>query len=98
MLAKLRKPALLLEKQTLQVVVKAQKIIAPAKAGGGGETERAGLWRAGGQHENEAAAVLFYYGAGPPLQGGNMEFAARAPFDAIGSGVVTMRGLSTVQV
>ena len=93
LLARLKKPHLLLEGQRLQVVVKAQRIILPPSqentdAHGGDNSSTAeyvGLWHVDGEHEAVVAVVLFYYHVDSVLHGGNMEFIDRRPIDVIGS-------------
>lgn len=95
--AQLRRPALLLEGQRLQAVVKAQRIElgetnVPDKANGKSSSgddannEYMGLWHVDGEHEQVAAVVLFYYNVDDSLDGGNMEFIDRRPLDVLGTG------------
>ena len=70
MLARLRRPALLLP-GPLQAVVKAQRIVLAA-----GE-EYAGVWHEDGMDEHVVAVVLYYYRASPSLQGGSLEFCSK---------------------
>ena len=71
LLARLRRPQLVLQNQKLQVVFKAQSIIVPP-----GETYE-GVWHIDGLHEKIVAVVLFYYKIDPALTGGALEFAGR---------------------
>jgi len=86
LLAKLRRPRLLLAGRRLQVVFKAQRIIVPATAGANADSEYVGLWHVDGHRENVAAVVLYYYKVDPSLQGGDMEFCGREPMDVLGIG------------
>ena len=71
LLAKLKRPALLLPWRKLQAVVKAQRIVL-----GPGE-EYDGIWHSDGYNENIVAVVLFYYRKSSSILGGDMEFAAK---------------------
>ena len=86
LLAKLTKPHLLLEDQTLQVVVKAQSITVPKKQEEDDSPEYVGLWHVDGELEAVAAVVLYYYEVDDALLGGDMEFIDRRPMDILGSG------------
>ena len=70
LLAKLRRPALLLP-GPLQAVVKAQRIeVADGE-------EYAGVWHEDGMGEHVVAVVLYYYRASPTLTGGALEFCSK---------------------
>ena len=70
LLAKLRRPALLLP-GPLQAVVKAQRIeIADGE-------EYAGVWHEDGMGEHVVAVVLYYYRASTTLTGGALEFCSK---------------------
>lgn len=86
LLAKLRRPRLLLDDRRLQVVFKAQRIIVPRKVTDHSDSEYVGLWHVDGHQERVAAVVLYYYKVDPNLQGGDMEFCGREPMDVLGSG------------
>jgi len=86
LLAKLRRPQLLLDDRRLQVVFKAQRIIVPGKSGDNSDAEYVGLWHVDGHRENVAAVVLYYYNVDPSLRGGDMEFCGREPMDVLGAG------------
>ena len=86
LLAKLRRPQLLLDDRRLQVVFKAQRILVPGNAGDGSDTDYVGLWHVDGHRENVAAVVLYYYHVDPSLRGGDMEFCGREPMDVLGYG------------
>jgi len=86
LLAKLRRPQLLLDDRRLQVVFKAQRIIVPGNVGDKSDAEYVGLWHVDGHRENVAAVVLYYYHVDPSLRGGDMEFCGREPMDVLGSG------------
>ena len=86
LLAKLRRPQLLLDERRLQVVFKAQSIIVPGAAGDGADSEYVGLWHVDGHREHVAAVVLYYYDVDPCLHGGDMEFCGREPMDVLGVG------------
>mmetsp|Transcript_8854 Transcript_8854/g.21143 ORF Transcript_8854/g.21143 Transcript_8854/m.21143 type:complete len:636 (+) Transcript_8854:45-1952(+) len=85
LLARLRRPQLLLEGQRLQAVFKAQRIILPP-ATGDNETEYIGLWHVDGHREDVVAVVLYYYHVDSSLRGGDMEFCGREPLDVLGIG------------
>jgi hypothetical protein len=70
LLAKLRRPALLLP-GPLQAVVKAQRIVLEE-----GE-DYAGVWHEDGMDEHVVAVVLYYYRASPTLKGGALEFCSK---------------------
>ena len=70
MLAKLRRPALLLP-GPLQAVVKAQRIVLAE-----GE-DYAGVWHEDGMDEHVVAVVLYYHRASPTLKGGSLEFCSK---------------------
>lgn len=82
LLAKLRRPQLLLDRRRLQVVFKAQRIILPPKVGEN-EPEYVGMWHVDGHREDVAAVVLYYYHVDDCLEGGEMEFCGREPFDVL---------------
>ncbi|CAE7030120.1 unnamed protein product [Symbiodinium sp. KB8] len=84
LLAKLRRPQLLLDDRRVQVVFKAQRIIVPGDAGDNSDAEYVGLWHVDGHRENVAAVVLYYYHVDPSLRGGDMEFCGREPMDVLG--------------
>ncbi|CAE7531926.1 unnamed protein product, partial [Symbiodinium sp. KB8] len=86
LLAKLRRPQLLLDDRRLQVVFKAQRIIVPGNSGDNSDAEYVGLWHVDGLRENVAAVVLYYYHVDPSLRGGDMEFCGREPMDVLGAG------------
>ena len=86
LLAKLRRPQLLLDDRRLQVVFKAQRIFVPGNAGDNSDTEYVGLWHVDGHRENVAAVVLYYYHVDSSLHGGDMEFCGREPMDVLGFG------------
>ncbi|CAE7211096.1 unnamed protein product [Symbiodinium sp. CCMP2592] len=86
LLAKLRRPQLLLDDRRLQVVFKAQRIIVPGNAGDNSDAEYVGLWHVDGHRENVAAVVLYYYHVDSSLRGGDMEFCGREPMDVLGFG------------
>mmetsp|Transcript_9162 Transcript_9162/g.14919 ORF Transcript_9162/g.14919 Transcript_9162/m.14919 type:complete len:636 (-) Transcript_9162:232-2139(-) len=86
LLAKLRRPQLLLEDRRLQVVFKAQRIIVPGSTGSGADSEYVGLWHVDGHREHVAAVVLYYYHVDKSLHGGDMEFCGREPMDILGWG------------
>ncbi|CAK9066210.1 Conserved oligomeric Golgi complex subunit 5 [Durusdinium trenchii] len=86
LLAKLRRPQLLLEDRRLQVVFKAQRIIVPGRHADGSDAEYVGLWHVDGHREHVAAVVLYYYHVDPQLEGGDMEFCGREPMDVLGIG------------
>lgn len=70
LLARLRRPALLLP-GPLQAVVKAQRIVlAPGE-------EYAGVWHEDGMEEHVVAVVLYYYRVSPTLRGGQLEFCSK---------------------
>lgn len=76
LIAKLRKPALLLP-GPLQAVVKAQRIyLSPGE-------EYSGVWHYDGLHEDIVAVVLYYYRYSSELQGGELEFISRRPRDQV---------------
>eukprot|EP00656_Telonema_subtile_P057722 TRINITY_DN9563_c0_g1_i8.p1 TRINITY_DN9563_c0_g1~~TRINITY_DN9563_c0_g1_i8.p1 ORF type:complete len:446 (-),score=116.84 TRINITY_DN9563_c0_g1_i8:171-1508(-) len=83
LLAQLRRPGLLLQERTLQVVVKAQRIIVPAALHDGSDSEYIGLWHVDGQAEHVVAVVLYYYSKDAALKGGAMEFADRSPMHVL---------------
>jgi hypothetical protein len=83
LLARLRRPSLLLEGQRLQVVVKAQRIEVPEKKYDAHVSEYKGLWHVDGENEPIVAVVLFYYNVDDALIGGNMEFLDRQPMAAL---------------
>ncbi|CAE7657303.1 PIP5K1, partial [Symbiodinium pilosum] len=85
LLAKLRRPQLLLEGRRLQVVLKAQRIILPP-AREDDETEYLGLWHVDGHREDVVAVVLYYYHVDASLHGGDIEFCGREPLDVLGFG------------
>ncbi|CAE7206847.1 unnamed protein product [Symbiodinium sp. KB8] len=68
------------------VVFKAQRIIVPAAATDGSDSEYVGLWHVDGYREHIAAVVLYYYHVDEGLEGGNMEFCGREPMDVLGIG------------
>jgi hypothetical protein len=72
LVAKLRRPALLLPGK-LQAVVKAQRIYLNS-----GE-EYTGVWHYDGLNENIVAVVLYYYCYSSDLEGGDLEFISRQP-------------------
>ncbi|CAJ1400692.1 unnamed protein product [Effrenium voratum] len=86
LLAKLRRPQLLLEDQRLQAVFKAQRIIVPGAAGDSADAEYLGLWHVDGHRERVVAVVLYYYHVDESLSGGDMEFCGREPMDVLGYG------------
>eukprot|EP00927_Polykrikos_kofoidii_P013925 TRINITY_DN16072_c0_g1_i1.p1 TRINITY_DN16072_c0_g1~~TRINITY_DN16072_c0_g1_i1.p1 ORF type:complete len:682 (-),score=59.04 TRINITY_DN16072_c0_g1_i1:86-2131(-) len=90
LLAKLRRPRLLLDGRRIQAVFKAQRIIVPASAVDAEsaqiDSEYIGLWHVDGELEHVAAVVLYYYTVGESLQGGDMEFCGREPMDMLGRG------------
>ena len=86
LLAKLRRPQLLLDDRRLQVVFKAQRIIVPGDTGDNSDAEYVGLWHVDGHREDVAAVVLYYYHVDPSLRGGDMEFCGREPMDVLGYG------------
>ncbi|OLP77655.1 hypothetical protein AK812_SmicGene42267 [Symbiodinium microadriaticum] len=86
LLARLRRPQLLLDERRIQVVFKAQRIIVPAAATDGSDSEYVGLWHVDGYREHIAAVVLYYYHVDEGLEGGNMEFCGREPMDVLGIG------------
>eukprot|EP00435_Cladocopium_sp_Y103_P068485 s134_g31.t1 len=86
LLAKLRRPQLLLQERRLQVVFKAQRIIVPGRRGDGSDSEYVGLWHVDGHREHVAAVVLYYYNVDEELKGGDMEFCGREPMDVLGIG------------
>ncbi|CAE7266104.1 unnamed protein product [Symbiodinium necroappetens] len=86
LLAKLRRPQLLLNDRRLQVVFKAQRIIVPGDAGDNSDAEYVGLWHVDGHRENVAAVVLYYYHVDSSLRGGDMELCGREPMDVLGFG------------
>ncbi|CAE7853580.1 unnamed protein product [Symbiodinium microadriaticum] len=86
LLAKLRRPQLLLDGRRLQVVFKAQRILVPGDTGDNSDAEYVGLWHVDGHRENVAAVVLYYYHVDPSLRGGDMEFCGREPMDVVGYG------------
>lgn len=86
LLARLQRPRLLLDQRRLQVVLKAQRIIVPAKSSDGADAEYVGLWHVDGYNENVVAVVLYYYNVHPALNGGDMEFCGREPLDVLGIG------------
>ena len=86
LLAKLRRPQLLLDDRRLQVVFKAQRIIVPGNTGSSSDAEYVGLWHVDGHRENVAAVVLYYYHVDSSLRGGDMEFCGREPMDVLGRG------------
>jgi len=70
LLAKLRKPALLLPGK-LQAVVKAQRIyLQPGQ-------EYEGVWHVDGKNEDIVAVVLYYYRHSEGLEGGDLEFVGK---------------------
>ena len=86
LLAKLRRPQLLLDDRRLQVVFKAQRIVVPGDTGDNSDAEYVGLWHVDGHREDVAAVVLYYYHVDPSLRGGDMEFCGREPMDVLGWG------------
>ena len=75
LVAKLRKPALLLPGK-LQAVVKAQRIyLNPGE-------EYTGVWHYDGLSEEIVAVVLYYYRYSVELEGGDLEFISRQPRDS----------------
>lgn len=84
LLARLRRPQLLLDERRLQVVFKAQKILVPGSKKEGADSEYVGLWHVDGLHEHVAAVVLYYYHVDEALSGGDMEFVGREPMDVLG--------------
>lgn len=86
LLAKLRRPQLLLQERRLQVVFKAQRIIVPGRRSDGSDSEYVGLWHVDGHREHVAAVVLYYYNVDEELKGGDMEFCGREPMDILGIG------------
>ena len=70
LLAKLRRPALLLP-GPVQAVVKAQRIVVDEG------DDYAGVWHEDGMEEHVAAVVLYYYRASPTLVGGSLEFCSK---------------------
>ncbi|CAE7370303.1 unnamed protein product [Symbiodinium necroappetens] len=86
LLAKLRRPQLLLDDRRVQVVFKAQRIIVPGDAGDNSDAEYVGLWHVDGHRENVAAVVLYYYHVDSSLRGGDMELSGREPMDVLGFG------------
>ena len=86
LLAKLRRPQLLLDDRRLQVVFKAQRIVVPGDTGDNSDAEYVGLWHVDGHREGVAAVVLYYYHVDPSLLGGDMEFCGREPMDVLGWG------------
>jgi len=86
LLAKLRRPQLLLDDRRLQVVFKAQRILVPGSKADGADSEYVGLWHVDGHRERVAAVVLYYYHVDPKLRGGDMEFCGREPMDILGIG------------
>ncbi|CAE7695808.1 unnamed protein product, partial [Symbiodinium pilosum] len=86
LLAKLRRPQLLLDNRRIQVVFKAQRIIVPATVSKGSDSEYVGLWHVDGCREHIAAVVLYYYHVDENLEGGAMEFCGREPLDVLGWG------------
>ncbi|CAE7211102.1 unnamed protein product [Symbiodinium sp. CCMP2592] len=97
LLAKLRRPQLLLDDRRLQVVFKAQRIIVPGRRGDNSDAEYVGLWHVDGLRENVAAVVLYYYHVDSSLRGGDMEFCGREPMDVLGWGDCTnnVKGLGS---
>eukprot|EP00435_Cladocopium_sp_Y103_P049218 s1191_g14.t1 len=83
LLAKLRRPQLLLDRRRLQIVFKAQRIILPPKVHEDDEPEYIGMWHVDGHREDVAAVVLYYYHVDPALEGGDMELCGREPFDIL---------------
>lgn len=83
LLARLRRPALLLEDQRLQVVVKAQRIEVPEERLGKDSSEYHGLLHVDGANESVVAVVLFYYSVDESLRGGDMEFIDRRPMGTV---------------
>ncbi|KAL3910716.1 MAG: hypothetical protein SGARI_001986, partial [Bacillariaceae sp.] len=101
LLARLRRPHLLLEGQRLQVAVKAQRIETRKQNPDGDDpfSSYQGLWHVDGvifflsqQHEAVVAAVLFYYHVEDSIEGGKMEFIDRQPMDVLGSGDTGLHG------
>ncbi|CAE7631305.1 unnamed protein product [Symbiodinium sp. CCMP2592] len=86
LLARLRRPQLLLDEHRIQVVFKAQRITVPAAATDGSDSEYVGLWHVDGYREHIAAVVLYYYHVDESLEGGDMEFCGREPMDVLGVG------------
>ena len=70
LLAKMRRPSLLLP-GPLQAVVKAQRIVLAE-----GE-DYAGVWHEDGMNEHVVAVVLYYYRASSTLRGGSLEFCSK---------------------
>eukprot|EP00913_Durusdinium_trenchii_P007455 g7008.t1 len=69
LLAKLRRPQLLLEDRRLQVVFKAQRISLPGRRTDGSDSEYVGLWHVDGYRERVCAVVLYYYHVDDALKG-----------------------------
>eukprot|EP00656_Telonema_subtile_P057721 TRINITY_DN9563_c0_g1_i7.p1 TRINITY_DN9563_c0_g1~~TRINITY_DN9563_c0_g1_i7.p1 ORF type:complete len:403 (-),score=62.10 TRINITY_DN9563_c0_g1_i7:62-1270(-) len=85
LLAQLRRPGLLLQERTLQVVVKAQRTVVPPAHHENGESEDTGLWHADGQTEHVVAVILYCYHKDAALKGGEMEFADRSAMNVLGT-------------
>ncbi|CAK9111759.1 unnamed protein product [Durusdinium trenchii] len=83
LLAKLRRPQLLLDRRRLQAVFKAQRIILPPKVGEDHESEYIGMWHVDGHREDVVAVALYYYHVDSALEGGDMEFCGREPLDVL---------------
>lgn len=86
LLAKLRKPYLLLEEQRLQVAIKAQRIELSRKRSKNDVSDYIGLWHVDGDEEPVVAVVLYYYGVDARLEGGSLEFIDRRPLEIVSSG------------
>lgn len=92
LLAKLSRPRLLLDQRRIQVVFKAQRIVVPPAGGPGADSEYVGLWHVDGRLEHVAAVALYYYHVDPALEGGDMDFCGREPFDVLGWGDCSNNG------
>ena len=82
MLARLRRPALLLPGR-IQVVAKAQRIhLTPgseSSLSADADAAYQGIWHQDGMREHVVAVVLYYYRVSPELEGGELEFLDRRP-------------------